>query len=474
MPGEPSSGTGPAPGPGPLVEAIEASALVAPGSKGVLLLSGGADSCALAFGLSGLSSAPGFCALHLNYGLRAESDEDEAAAAALCLRLGVELLVERPVRPAGQSGNLHGWAREQRYRAAEEVRAGRGLDWIAVAHTASDLAETVIYRLAVSPGTRPLAAMPSRRGAVIRPLLSLSREQVRAEAEAAGLPFIDDRSNDDPSFARARIRNEVLPVLSDLNPSVLEAISRTRDDIAEQLDFLSRAGADLIREGPGGVPQIDASALAGAHAAVRRSALRELAERVLGRPVSVSREQAGEICRLAAASEGGRIDLGQGASMVAESGTVAVEPGGGEAGQESPGGGGAGAAELGLPGRLQWGGWTIHAEFMEPPFATEGPQVATLDADRLAPVLEVRTWQPGDRISPLGMDGSKSIQDLFTDLRIPRSRRRTLPLLVSDGEIAWVPGLVIGDRFRLTPETTRAIRLDAVPVPGSRGIPFTD
>ena len=448
-----------------LVDAIEGSGLVEPRSTGVLLLSGGADSCALAFGLAGLSPRPGFCALHFNYGLRRESGDDEAAAAALCERLGIELLVERPVRPSDRPGNLHAWAREERYRAAEVVRKERGLDWIALAHTASDLAETVIYRLAVSPGTRALATMPARRGPVIRPLLTLSRQQLRSEAEAAGLPFVDDRSNDDPSFARARIRSEVLPVLADLNPSVLQAISRTRDDLAEELDFLSRAGGELIEEGAAGVPRIEASRLARAHPALRRFALRAMAEEALGRPVAVSREQTAEICRLVASSEGGRIDLREGASLVAESGTVIVEPGGPACPER---------AELELPGRLEWGGWTILAEHMQPPFEPAGPQVATLDADRLGSALEVRSWREGDRMVPFGMDGSKSLQDLFTDCHLPRSQRRSLPLLVSEGEIAWVPGLAIADRFRLTPDSKRAIRFEAAPAPGPQGVPRTD
>ncbi len=474
-PGSGDPGALPSPGPGPLVEAIEASGLVAPGSTGVLLLSGGADSCALAFGLAGLTPRPEFCALHLNYRLREESDGDEAAAASLCRRLGIELLVEHPVRSAAQSGNLHAWARDERYRAAEAVRAGRDLDWIAVAHTAGDLAETFIYRLAVSPGSRPLAAMPARRGAVIRPLLSLSREQVRAEAEAAGLPFVDDRSNDDPSFARSRIRNEVLPVLADLNPSVLETISITRDDLAEELEFMSRAGAELVRQDPGGELHIDGATLARAHPALRRFALRALAGQALGRPVPVSRRQVAAICRLASTPEGGRIDLGEGASMVAESGVVLVEPGKGTVGTgQSSGQGCLEPARLELPGRIEWGGWSISAEALEPPFETEGPQVATLDADLLGPALEVRFWRQGDRIAPLGMSGSKSLQDLFTDHRVPRSRRRTLPLLMSQGEIAWVPGLAVGDRFRLTSKTKRAVRLEAGPAPGPRGIPVAD
>jgi tRNA(Ile)-lysidine synthase len=475
-----------------LVEAIKVSGLIGPGSSGLLLLSGGPDSSALAFGLAQLEPRPDFCALHLNYGLRPESGEDESAAGRLCERLGVEMFVERPVRPAGGSGNLHAWAREQRYSAAETLRARLGLDWIAVAHTASDLAETVIYRLAVSPGTRPLTAMPPRRGAVIRPLLALSREQVREAAEGAGLPFVDDRSNDDPSFARARIRSEVLPVLKDLNPAVLEAVSRTRDDLAEELDFLTAAGAELIEGDSSGERRIEGSRLTAVHPALRRFGLRLLAEEVLGRPVVFTRLQTAEVCRLVARPEGGRIDLGEGASMVAESGRVIVEPGtparnqpagpdhsgrdepaGTEdAGHSKPAGLGHSGhpepARLIVPGRLSWGGWEIRAEEMQPPFEAEGPGVATLDAESLGPGLEVRAWQEGDRISPLGLGGSKSLQDLFTDSGLPRSRRRTLPLVLTAGEVAWVPGLAIGERFRLTADTKRAIRLKASP---ARGLP---
>ncbi len=342
-----------------LPAAIQDSGLVSLGSGGVVLLSGGADSCALAFGLSRLKPRPTLHAVHLNYGLRSESGEDELACSRLCERLAIELTVVRPERG---SGNLHAWARQERYRAAERVRRDLGLDWIAVAHTASDLAETVVYRLAVSPGTRALAAMPSRRGAVIRPLLGLSRQAVRRAATAAELPFVDDRSNDDPAFARARIRHEVMPVLADLNPSVLEAVARTREDLAEELDFLAAAGSQLVDFDRDGSPSVAASDLAAAHPAVRRFALRSVAESALGRAVPVSRQQAAAVLELAEHPEGGRIDIGEGASLVAESGRVGVDSGLSESlGSELP-------AVLEVPGSLDWRGWSIEAEEMRRAF----------------------------------------------------------------------------------------------------------
>ena len=109
---------------------------------------------------------------------------------------------------------------------------------------------------------------------MIRPLLGLSRDAVRRAAVDAGLPFVDDLSNTDPAFARTRIRHEVMPVLAELNPSLLDTMSRTRADLAEELDFLASAGAGLIEVEPDGTPAIHAPRLAATHPAVQRFALR--------------------------------------------------------------------------------------------------------------------------------------------------------------------------------------------------------
>jgi tRNA(Ile)-lysidine synthase len=82
-----------------------------------------------------------------------------------------------------------------------------------------------------------------------------------------------------------------------------------------------------------------------------------------------------------------------------------------------------------------------------------------LDAEALAPVLEVRPWRPGDRMRPLGLGGSRTLQDLFTDRKVPRERRAQLPVVVSDGEIAWVAGVAVGERFGANAATRRRVRL---------------
>src|SRR5262249_4980645 len=145
-------------------------------------------------------------ALHVNYGLRgAESDEDETFCRTLCASLGVPLEVVRAGTPAG---NVQAWAREVRYAEAERVAAERDA-LIAVGHTATDQVETVLFRLASSPGRRALLGMPARSGRIIRPLLEMAREETAAYCRAHDLAWREDSSN--PTSARGLIRDTILP-----------------------------------------------------------------------------------------------------------------------------------------------------------------------------------------------------------------------------------------------------------------------
>ncbi|MGH2955549.1 MAG: tRNA lysidine(34) synthetase TilS, partial [Solirubrobacterales bacterium] len=229
----------------PLAEAVRESGLAPPGSRGVALVSGGADSAATLAGLVEELGPEAVVALHLNYSLRPDSSEDEGAGRALCELLGVELRVEAP--RLGE-GNVQAEARGARYTAAERLRGELGLDWIATGHTRTDLAETILYRLATSPGRRALLGLDARRGAVIRPLLRLERERVRELATAAGLPFRDDPTNLEPLYARNRIRNEVLPVLRELSSSAEEVIAETRAELAEEAEALERLASRALAE----------------------------------------------------------------------------------------------------------------------------------------------------------------------------------------------------------------------------------
>ena len=420
-----------------LAAAVRESGLVGERSSGVALCSGGADSSALLAGLARACGPGRVLALHLNYGLRPDSAEDERSCRQLCERVGVELIVERPELPA--QGNLQALARDARYAAAQTLRSERGLDWIATGHTRSDLAETVVYRLATSPGRRALLGLAPRRGVVVRPLLGLGRERVRELAEEAGLPFRDDPSNAEPRFARNRIRNEVMPVLGEVGPAAEETITETQAELREESEALERLAAEVIRSaGSAGAVAIAADALAGLDPAIRRLALRQLAERAAGAPVALGRERSAAIWRLAQEPEGGVVQLGGGLEARIEHGQVRFAIGPDAAPPE---------ASLTVPGSCRFGAWEVRAELREAPAPAPGAAEATLDPATLARTLVVRPWRDGDRMRPLGLGGTKSLQDLFTDRKVPRSLRRTLPVVTSGGRIAWIAGVAVSEEF---------------------------
>ena len=206
----------------------------------VVLFSGGRDSTCL-LDLAVRHAGP-VSALHVNYGLRgAEADADEAHCAAVCERLGVPLHVHRAGAPAG---NVQAWAREVRYAEAERLAAPLGA-LIATGHTATDQVETVLYRLAASPGRRALLGMPERSGRIVRPLLQMTREQTAAYCVERGLQWREDTSN--ATSARGRIRATLLPALRDLHPAAEENILRTLATLRDEAAVLDEAVAAALK-----------------------------------------------------------------------------------------------------------------------------------------------------------------------------------------------------------------------------------
>ncbi|MDA0169905.1 tRNA lysidine(34) synthetase TilS [Solirubrobacter taibaiensis] len=374
---------------------VEATGLLA--GPVVVLLSGGRDSVCL-LDLAVRLAGP-VVALHVNYGLRDAADADEAHCRNLCERLDVPLEVVRAGEP---EGNVQAWARDVRYAAAERLEGA-----IAAGHTATDQAETVLYRLVASPGRRALLGMPARSGRVIRPLLGLTRAETAAHCEARGLPWREDATN--ATTTRGRIR-EILALHPAAEANVARTLEQLRDEAAV-LDTLIDPGADLTTLAP----------------ALARLTVQRIAE-----PAPVA-EHMETILALAARGGTGHVDLPGGVRLTVEYGRARIAPDavGGE------------AVRLGVPGRVAFAGGELSCELGA--FAIAD---GTLDAAALASDLEVRAWRAGDRMRPLGLDGTKSLQDLFTDRKVPRAERHRLPVVVSGEEIAWVPGVATGERFR--------------------------
>jgi tRNA(Ile)-lysidine synthase len=281
---------------------VRAGGLLAVGARVVAMLSGGRDSVCLLDVAVALCGTQNVRALHVNYGLREQADGDESHCRDLCERLGVPIEVVRAEREPDASGNLHAWARELRYAAAAEL-GDRHDALIAAGHTATDQVETILYRLAASPGRRALLGMAAREGRLVRPLLELTREQTGAYCAERGLGWREDESNDLPQYARARVRNRLLPALEEIHPGARANVLRTAALLREEATVLD---ALVDRELAGG-PGISLARLAELPRALARLVVIRLAEDAAGALVPQAGERVEEL--LALGARGGRAEL---------------------------------------------------------------------------------------------------------------------------------------------------------------------
>jgi tRNA(Ile)-lysidine synthase len=319
----------------------------------VAMVSGGRDSVCLLDVAVALRGKGSVWALHVNYGLRgAESDADERHCAALCESLGVELEIVRadpasiPSAPgeeriAGErrAGNLQAWARDVRYAAAiglaekldERVAADarvaadeqgftpgrqgpRAL--VAAGHTASDQVETILYRLAASPGRRALLGMRAIEGRLVRPLLGVTRAQTGEYCEARDLAWREDESNDSDAYARARVRHGLGAALRAVHPAAEANVLRTAELLREETELLDGLVADTLE----GTESIALTRLEELERALARLVVISLAEQAAGTYVPQAGDRVQEILdlgRRAGSGSGGGLDLHVGGNVSA-------------------------------------------------------------------------------------------------------------------------------------------------------------
>ncbi len=442
--------------------AVEGQASIPRGAGVVVAVSGGGDSVALLHLLAELAERSLLTlagVAHVNHRLRgAASDEDERFCRDLARRLGLPCLVESVAvadiaRSRRVSVERAGHQVRHAFfgRAAAELGAGR----VALGHTIDDQAETVLLRLIRGAGTAGLSGMRPRNRLLVRPLLAITRAELRRYLRDRGIPFREDASNADRRVPRNRVRHELLPHLRTYSPGIVEALARHADIARADEAWLSRraneAAADLVLQ-DGGSVELDAAGLAALPPALARRVVRDALARVAPNrevgfdPIERVRRMAAEApsradvpgCRVERV--GGRVRLvprrGRGAPAPCRGfayrlevpGEVLVPEAGVLVRAEVVEAGGAGASG---PGRGAASG--------------RGERTAVVAWPAAAPLV-VRSWRPGDRYRPAGLGGrSRKLQDLFVDRKVPRAERTRIPLVLdAAGRVVWVVGFGIG------------------------------
>lgn len=414
-----------------------ASLTAVAGHRVAAATSGGADSVALALWLHAHAPRVTLAGLiHVNHHLRgAESDRDEAFCRALAARLGVPIeVVHAPIAPT-RGRSLEAAARAARYRAFTAAAARLDGSRVATAHTADDQAETVLLRLLRGTSSRGLSGIRAVRGLYVRPLLACRRTELRAWLSAAGETWCEDVTNADRAIARNRVRHDLLPVIEQIAPGAVPALARAAalaqdDEDVLQAEAIKMAASVVLQEDTSGA-DLDRDRLRALAPSIARRVLRNVLERVAPR----SAWAAGHLealRRLAARGEGGgRLDLpGMHAERV--SNVLRLRAG-------APAGATGFSYELAVPGRVAVP--EAGVEIIAAAVASNGRDAAyslVVPPGTRFP-LTVRSRRPGDRVRLTG--GTRKVQDLMVDAKIPRSERDHVPLVVAaDGQILWVIG----------------------------------
>ncbi len=440
-----------------------------PDTRVIAAVSGGSDSVALLLILRELAAA-GLLRLagvaHLHHHIRGRSADDDCAfVQALALRLGLPCEVDHadvPVlaRQAGQSLEVAG--RNVRLAFYRQALSRLGAQSVALAHTRGDQAETVLLRLARGAGPRGLGGMAPRSGHRIRPLLEVSRQELREWLAAQGESWREDATNNDVAVVRNRIRHRVLPQLAFVNPRVEEALARAARIHAADADVLDELAAvevaRLVEPGPGRVTIDRARLHQLPEALARRVVLRALKAAEPSRAHGWDDTDA--VLRLAkgTAVAVGRVRVELNGGFVVLTISIPFPLAGGTARADSP------VVVLDVPGRVRHplGWWTMEADGPMARDATvpASPTQVVLDAAAVGRQLTIRGWRPGDRVQPLGLGGRKKLQDVFVDRKVPRDERGLVPVVLDARErIAWVAGHVVGEPFRVTPSSSSVVVL---------------
>jgi tRNA(Ile)-lysidine synthase len=452
---------------------IRQHALATSSTRIVAALSGGPDSVALVHILRDLDAAGELrlaALAHLNHCLRAAADADERFSVDTASRLGLPIVTERidvGAAAAAARRSLEAVAHELRYDFFERAAARHGADAVAVGHTRDDQAETVLLRLVRGAGTRGLAGMHAKHGAVIRPLLDCRRIDVRTYLREHGLPFVHDASNDDVGVPRNRVRHELVPLLEErFNPGIVDVLAGEASIAQAEHAFLEAAAADWLAEHParrdGNSWVHDRELLKTLAVAVLRRVMHHaLGEMSGGRLIvysDVERAIAVVLGELPGFDAPGQRVEPAGRDVVLRSESARNRGRAPGARRRLASGGAAGTVgpfwySLAVPGNIALVeiGATLSADLAEAGTlpTSNGDHVAVVPAHLVRGGLGVRNRRPGDRLKP-SRAGHRKLQDLLVDRKVPRADRDRIPVVVDGGgRIVWVVGHAIDADFRV-------------------------
>lgn len=403
----------------------------------IVALSGGADSVALLLLLDEMGYK--VHALHCNFHLRGEeSDRDERFCEDLCLKKNIpfhRIHFDTLMYAETHKMSVEMAARELRYRYFEQLRKDIGAEGICVAHHQDDTVETVLLNLVRGTGLRGLTGIQPRNGAILRPLLCVTRTEIEAYLATKQQDYVIDSTNLETDFVRNKIRLQVVPLLRQLNPAVSENIVRTAEHLTESQKVL-----DAVVDTYKGSNQLDLCALQQVGSA----------EYIVFEWLKQYGFNGSQVQQVISAETGSIFSSPTGYEVLKDRGRLLVEP----------------TIMAFTPIRIPEEGTYVLPDDRRlnvrrsNPFVSKDSHEATLDARQVRFPLTVRRVEEGDWMIPYGMTGRKLLSDLMTDLKMSLfDRRRQLVVVDAQGAVVWAIGLRTDHRCRVTDATQEVIAI---------------
>ena len=417
----------------------------------ILALSGGPDSVALLRMM--LDEGYNVEAAHCNFHLRgAESDRDEAFCKNLCEKLGVKLhLVHFDTKEFAQLRgiSIEMAARELRYRWFTQLAQDTGAEGVCIAHHSDDQVETILLNMLRGTGLKGLLGMKRKNGIFLRPLLGVSRNEILQYLDAIGQDYVTDSTNLEDDVQRNKLRLDVIPLLEKVTPAAKQNILRMADNLGDVAEVVKQSLEDARQR----CAMATRSGKAYSLKMIRSYASPRLLLWSLVSDHGFNRQQATEML---SSTEGGRIWTSQQTVAVISNNTLFFYA---RAAWEAP------LPTLRIPeeGLYSFHNGNFRVTIAEaiPPQPSKERNIATLDADTATFPLTLRPALAGDRFVPFGMNGSKLVSDYLKDRKVePLERHQQLVVTNSNGQIMWLVGRTVDERFKIAGSTKKVLTME--------------
>jgi tRNA(Ile)-lysidine synthase len=411
----------------------------------LIALSGGLDSVVLTHLMQKIN--PNCILAHCNFNLRGiESDLDEAFVKTLGNKLGLEVVsihFDTQKKATEKKLSIQMAARELRYQWFSEIAAHRNIKHILTAHHKEDVLETFLINFTRGTGLEGLTGIPEKNGAVVRPLLPFSRDEIKKYAEENTITWREDQSNASTKYLRNKIRHEVVPVLKELNPNLLNSFDHTLQHLKESSllakDQIASFKKQTFSYGAAGEtaiciekikalkhPKAYLYALLKPYGFANSDETSSLLEAQSGKLLysQTHRILKDRNCFILNALEVPTTPN----FLIHETTTQIVSP--------------------------------LHLTIETVQKASDyQPSVALLDKSKLKFPLSVRKWKKGDYFYPIGLRGKKKLSKFFKDEKYSLFEKENTWLLCSGEEIVWVVGKRLDERYKLTKKTTSILKI---------------